>query len=93
MNFEILMLQLLFAYFGFKLLKDSCQMNGGGPSDELQEVEEELEKKKAEIGEADDEPHDADVEKGKEYSKKKSGGSNSVGGENLRVFTQVCRND
>lgn len=36
------MAQLLFIYFGCKLLKDSLEMNGGGPSDELQEVEEEL---------------------------------------------------
>ena len=33
-------------YFGFKLLKDGIEMKNEGPSDELAEVEEELEKKK-----------------------------------------------
>lgn len=38
--------QLLFLYFGFKLLNEARQMEGSGPSDELQEVEEELIHKK-----------------------------------------------
>ncbi len=37
---------MLFVYFGFKLLKDGIEMKNEGPSDELAEVEEELEKKK-----------------------------------------------
>jgi putative Ca2+/H+ antiporter (TMEM165/GDT1 family) len=37
---------LLFAYFGVKLLNDSRSMDGDGPSDELEEVEQELIAKK-----------------------------------------------
>ena len=36
----------LFVYFGFKLLRDAYEMKGEGPSEELQEVEEELISKK-----------------------------------------------
>lgn len=66
-------------------------MNSGGPSDELQEVEEELEKKKAEGAEADDEPSVGDVEagSGKTNSPKKKSFLQSFGAENLRIFTQV----
>lgn len=89
--FGSIKMQLLFVYFGCKLLKDSCDMTSSGPSDELQEVEEELEKKKAEGEEADDEPAPNDVEAGKELIKKKSGKSlaKSFGAENLKIFTQV----
>ena len=38
--------QLLFLYFGVKLLMEARNMEGSGPSDELQEVEEELIHKK-----------------------------------------------
>lgn len=38
--------QILFLYFGYKLLKDAYDMDGVGPSEELQEVEEELRKSK-----------------------------------------------
>jgi len=38
----------LFVYFGFKLLKEASEMEGDGPSDELQEVEDELIHKKEE---------------------------------------------
>jgi len=38
----------LFVYFGFKLLKDAKGMQGGTPSEELQEVEDELTNKKRE---------------------------------------------
>ncbi len=37
---------LLFAYFGVKLLNDSREMEGDGPSEELEEVEQELISKK-----------------------------------------------
>eukprot|EP01036_Dinobryon_divergens_P029727 gene29727-38867_t len=88
---------LLFIYFGCKLLKDSLEMNGGGPSDELQEVEEELEKKKVEGGEADDEPepqgdaNSADLEVGRKGSKKPrtKGFCQRFGAENLKIFTQA----
>lgn len=46
---------VLFVYFGLKLLKDSTEMSNDGPSEELQEVEEELVKKKGEVENADDE--------------------------------------
>jgi len=45
----------MFVYFGLRLLKDSREL-GEGPSDELQEVEEELIKKK------EGEEFDTDVE-------------------------------
>eukprot|EP01034_Spumella_vulgaris_P045459 gene45459-56624_t len=45
---------LLFVYFGVKLLKDGYEMSGEGPSDELQEVEEELVTKKGDAHEEDD---------------------------------------
>lgn len=32
--------QVLFVYFGIKLLRDSAEMSADGPSEELQEVEE-----------------------------------------------------
>ena len=66
-------------------------MTSSGPSDELQEVEEELEKKKGEGEEADDEPASSDVESGKENKKLKGrkGFVKSFGAENLKIFTQV----
>jgi putative Ca2+/H+ antiporter (TMEM165/GDT1 family) len=48
---------LLFVYFGVKLLKDASEMEGSGPSEELQEVEEELIHKK----EGDDSLESAEV--------------------------------
>jgi putative Ca2+/H+ antiporter (TMEM165/GDT1 family) len=39
-------LQVLFLYFGYRLLKDAYDMDGAGPSEELQEVEEELRRSK-----------------------------------------------
>jgi len=47
---------ILFLYFGGKLLKDAADMKGEGPSEELQEVEEELINKKTE------EEHGQDIE-------------------------------
>lgn len=45
---------MLFLYFGYKLLRESTEMEGSGPSDELQEVEEELINKKDEEEGAED---------------------------------------
>ena len=59
-------------------------MTGEGPSDELQEVEEELVKKKGESNEEDD---PVDLEEA--IKKNKKSDSFSLGAENLRVFTQV----
>jgi putative Ca2+/H+ antiporter (TMEM165/GDT1 family) len=50
---------LLFVYFGLKLLKDSTEMSADGPSEELQEVEEELVKKKGEVENADDDEEES----------------------------------
>ncbi len=71
-------------YFGIKLLRDSYEMSGDGPSDELQEVEEELEKKKGEGNEADDD----DIE---QQQKKKQNETLfcRMGVESLKIFTQV----
>lgn len=66
---------LLFVYFGIKLLKDAYDMNSEGPSEELQEVEEELINKKG--GDGDD------VEKG--TKKQQSAGRFTE----LEVFTQA----
>jgi hypothetical protein len=54
-----------------------------GPSDELQEVEEELVSKKGESNERDDD----DIEAGK--GDKKSSAWNFSGIDNVKVFTQV----
>lgn len=75
---------ILFLYFGFRLLKDAYEMEGGKASDELLEVEEELIDKKTEGG-GDEDKHD--VEGGE--SKKSSKQSPSKGAEQLRVFTQA----
>lgn len=61
-------------------------MSGDGPSEELQEVEEELEKKKGEGNEADDE----DIElQDKKQQKKAPSLFCRMGVESLEVFTQV----
>ncbi len=62
-------------------------MKGEGPSDELQEVEEELVMKKGE-GHEEDDPVELDLEKQESVSKKGKGAV-KVGTENLKVFTQV----
>lgn len=71
-------------YFGAKLLKDAYEMEGDGPSEELQEVEEELEKKKGDGNEADD---DEDLEK--QVDKKSKSKLAVIGVESLKVMTQV----
>lgn len=58
-------------------------MSADGPSDELQEVEEELEKKKGEGNEADD-----DIEA--LVQPKKNEMWCRMGVESAKVFTQVC---
>lgn len=67
----------LFVYFGIRLLKDAYDMNSEGPSEELQEVEEELINKKGES--------EVDVEYGDAKSKKLHSGRT----ENWKVFTQA----
>jgi hypothetical protein len=79
----------LFFYFGLKLLKDSWEMSSDGPSEELQEVEEELVDKKTESGGADDEEGDVESQ-----AKGRKPGSApawlcSMGAENFKVFSQV----
>jgi len=79
---------VLFAYFGLKLLKDSMEMNGEGPSDELQEVEEELVKKKGESNQEDDAEVDLEAPLSKN-SASKTARFSMFGVENLKVFTQA----
>mmetsp|Transcript_26613 Transcript_26613/g.25474 ORF Transcript_26613/g.25474 Transcript_26613/m.25474 type:complete len:260 (+) Transcript_26613:108-887(+) len=78
----------LFLYFGFRLLKDAYEMEGGKPSDELLEVEEELIDKKCESAGNDEDKEDIDVElqdKKEKIAKQKP----SKNTENLKVFTQA----
>lgn len=75
---------VLFLYFGCRLLKDAYEMEGGKPSDELLEVEEELIHKKTE-GDEDKEDDDIEGGDGKKSQIKKS----SRTSENLKVFTQA----
>lgn len=96
---------VLFVYFGLKLLKDSTEMSSDGPSEELQEVEEELVKKKGEVANADDDEDSfskgsskADLESAVSttstaISTNPKGRTKKRGGffgaENLQVFTQA----
>ena len=75
---------ILFLYFGCRLLKDAYEMEGGKPSDELLEVEEELIHKKTE---GDDDKGDDDIEGGD--GKKSNIQKPSKATENLKVFTQA----
>ena len=77
---------ILFLYFGCRLLKDAYEMEGGKPSDELLEVEEELIHKKTEGGGDEDKEID-DIEGGDGRKNTKSKSSKAT--ENLRVFTQA----
>lgn len=65
----------LFVYFGLKLLRDAYEMKGEGPSEELQEVEEELISKKEGEGSMGDE-EEAD---------------NAVSGSTTKVFTSQSK--
>ncbi|KAJ1636267.1 hypothetical protein T492DRAFT_960747 [Pavlovales sp. CCMP2436] len=60
---------LLFLVFGVRLLRDASQMDGGGPSDELEEVEAELGKK--EEGDSS-EPDDLEICVRKEAPRKRA---------------------
>lgn len=98
-NFCVDLVQILFLYFGYKLLRDAYDMDGVGPSEELQEVEEELRKSKGDGKEQEEDGDECDivgnmaggegdVEKGNASSGKLS--KQSIAAENLKVFTQVC---
>jgi len=78
---------LLFVYFGLRLLKDGYEMSGDGPSEELQEVEEELVTKKGDGSEADDPTVDVEAGDGGEVNKKSL--LQTIGEANLKVFTQA----
>jgi len=90
---------ILFLYFGLKLLKDSYEMKGEGPSDELQEVEEELVTKKGDGNEEDDEAVDIEAAGASNKTKKVptevsestkgKGFFQSFETETLKVFTQA----
>ena len=95
---EFYAIQILFLYFGYKLLRDAYDMDGIGPSEELQEVEEELRKSKGDGKEQEEDGDECDivgnigggegdVEKGNASSGKLS--KQSIAAENLKVFTQV----
>lgn len=99
-NFDMAISQVLFLYFGLRLLKDGYEMTGEGPSDELQEVEEELVTKKGDGNEMDDEEVDIEAAgsmKGKKRaSGEQSGAASATKGfmqsletETFKVFTQV----
>ena len=79
---------ILFMYFGYRLLRDAYEMEGGKPSDELQEVEEELINKKEGAGASEDDHEDIeDIEAKDSESSKKS--KSRAGQEALKVFTQA----
>ncbi len=95
---------LLFAYFGGKLLYDAREMEGTGPSEELEEVEQELIKKKGDDGdegESDVEmvergetsknsAKDKESENHSAFHKLVSGYFTGTSGENIKIFTQTC---
>lgn len=68
-------------------MKDGYEMSGDGPSEELQEVEEELVTKKGDGSEADDPTVDVEAGQAAEVSKKSI--LQTLGEENLKVFTQA----
>ena len=74
----------MFVYFGIRLLKDSREL-GEGPSDELQEVEEELIKKK----EGEEFDTDLEVADGSDGKKKMNSKTAPKVNEALKVLTQA----
>lgn len=89
---------ILFLYFGYKLLRDAYEMDGVGPSEELQEVEEELRKSKGDGKEQEEDGeecdnvsnssgNDGDLEKGNAGVSKLP--DQNLAAENLKVFTQA----
>lgn len=80
-------------------MKDAYEMDGSGPSEELQEVEEELRKSKGDgkEQEQDEDGMICDVEKGSSSGQNGNSTNNSsiskgfmsCGADNLKVFTQV----
>lgn len=83
----------LFVYFGCRLLKDAYEMGDKeGPSDELQEVEEELISKKEGLGaeREQQERDEQDIEEGNSKNKKNKGFLSSIiNKESLKIFTQA----
>ena len=86
----------LFLYFGCRLLKDAYEMGDKeGPSDELQEVEEELISKKegsgAEREQQEIDQENDDIEGGSSKTRKQNRGllSSIMNKENLKVFSQA----
>jgi Ca2+/H+ antiporter, TMEM165/GDT1 family len=76
---------LLFLYFGIQLLKDAYEMSGEGPSEELQEVEEELIAKKEDTLNDDDKADE--VEAGMKIAGSPKG-NNLNSNDSMRVFMQ-----
>uniref|UniRef100_A0A7S3HLT5 GDT1 family protein n=1 Tax=Spumella elongata TaxID=89044 RepID=A0A7S3HLT5_9STRA len=88
---------ILFLYFGYKLLRDAYEMDGVGPSEELQEVEEELRKTKGDGKEQEEDGEECDATNGSggegDLEKGNTGVSKlpdqNLAAENLKVFTQA----
>jgi len=83
---------VLFLYFGFRLLKDAYEMDGEGPSEELQEAEEELGMKKDDdSGTSNDDDRNDDIEFGKDSrspGRASAGGNAFLAGDSFKVFSQ-----
>lgn len=82
---------VLFLYFGLRLLKDSWEMSSEGPSEELQEVEEELVSKKTEADSASGDDNDEDLESGlaSQGKDKLTPWLCKIGSSNFKVFSQA----
>jgi putative Ca2+/H+ antiporter (TMEM165/GDT1 family) len=83
---------LLFGYFGVKLLNDSRGMDGDGPSDELEEVEQELIAKKGDgDGDKDIEMTESGGNNDDRHKSPKKGGETS-GGDEESTYTNSINN-